>query len=61
MVEIKPGLELVVNIVVSFDRGEFFAVFQVKIIVGLSTFAKSVGEGWREEGQTESATNSDDE
>ncbi len=45
MIEVKPGLELVSNIVVSLYRGDFFfAMFQVKIIIDLSTFAKSVDE-----------------
>jgi hypothetical protein len=40
---------------------EFLALFQVKIIVGSSTFAKRVGEVGRQEEKTEGATNSDDE
>ncbi len=61
VVKVKPGFELVANVVVSFARGSFSAVFQVKIIVGLSTFEKSVGKVRRKERKTESATNSDNE
>ena len=42
MVRVEPGFELVANIVVTPDRGNFFAVFQVKIGVGLPTIAKRV-------------------
>ncbi len=58
--EVEPGFELVANIVVSFDRGDFPAVYQVKIVVGLSAIAKTVGEVRRNEGKTENATNSND-
>jgi len=61
VVEVEPGFELVTNIVVSPDRGNFFAVFQVKIVVGLPTVAKSIGEVGREKGETKSAANGDDE
>ena len=61
VVEVEPGFELVANIVVSPDRGNFFAVFQVKIVVGLPTIAKGIREVGREKGETESAANGDDE
>ncbi len=61
VVKVKPGFKLVTNIVMSLDRGNFFAVFQVKIVVGLPTVAKSIGEVGRQKGKTKSAANGNDQ
>ena len=61
VVEVEPGFELVANIVVSLDRGNFFAVFQVKIVVSLPTMAKCFGEVGRQKGKTKSAANGNDQ
>ncbi len=60
-VEVQPKFELVVNIVVLFVRGDYFAVFQVKIVVGLAAFTGAVGEVRRREKKTESASDDNDE
>ena len=61
VVEVEPGFELVANIVVSPDRGNFFTVLQVKIVVGLPTIAKCFGKVGREKGKTKSAANGNDQ
>ncbi len=57
MIEVKPGFEPFAKIV-SFD---FFAAFQLKIVVGFSALAGTFGEVRTKEEKTESAAYSDDE
>jgi hypothetical protein len=41
VIEIQPEFEFVAYLVVSSGKKDFSAVFQVKIIVGLTAFAKN--------------------
>ncbi len=51
MFGVQPEFDLVANIVVSFVRGDFLAVFQ-----GLNELASNVGEVRKQEGKVENKT-----
>ncbi len=61
MVGILPEFELVADIAVSFVGKDSFAVFQVKIVIGMAALASAVGEVRRRKGKTGSASDSNDE